>query len=93
MTTRRPHRLRAPHDHLDPHAARRRVAECLAGRMPAEALPTRDRARLVGQLVLGGWTDVEIAARLQQSTYTTARIRAGLALAPNTAHRRRRTAG
>lgn len=57
--------------------------EALAGREPAEALPTHVRHRLVAQLHGAGWTDVEIAAHTRMTTYTTARIRAGLGLLPN----------
>lgn len=54
-----------------------------AGREPAEALTTSDRARLVAELVNRGWTDRRIAEHTRQSTYTTARIRDRLGLTAN----------
>lgn len=62
---------------------RRHYRAAFAGDMPAEALPTHVRHHLVAQLHRGGRTDVEIAARTRMTTYTTARIRAGLGLLPN----------
>lgn len=56
---------------------------CVAGTVPAEALPTRLRERLVDELVRHGWTDIEIAAHTRMTTYTTARIRDALGLEPN----------
>ena len=61
----------------------RQLAAALAGREPAEALPPRERRQLVRQLVADGMTDVELAAHTGWSTYTVARLRRGLGLAPN----------
>jgi len=52
----------------------RRYALARAGDLPAEALPTRERERLVADLAALGWTDAEIAEHTHQTTYTTARI-------------------
>lgn len=57
-------------------------AACV-GEMPAEALSTRDREDLVWQLHELGWSDVEIATHTHMTTFTTARIRARLGLAPH----------
>lgn len=65
------------------HRYRLLFEACLAGREPAESLPTELRTRLVGQLVAQGWTDAEIAALTRMSTYTTARIRSRDGLTPN----------
>jgi hypothetical protein len=64
-------------------AWRQHYREALTGRLPAEALPTHARHRLVAHLHAAGYSDVEIAAHTRMTTYTTARIRAGLGLAPN----------
>lgn len=48
---------------------------CLAGREPAESLPTVERARLVAELHDAGWTDQQIADHTRMTLYTTARIR------------------
>jgi hypothetical protein len=69
----------------------RLVARVLAGLDPAEVLPTEQRTQLVGGLVRAGLTDTEIAERLLMTTYTAARIRAALHLAPVEHHWR--TAG
>ncbi len=53
---------------------------CLAGRLPAEALPSAEREELVARLWQQGWSDVEIAAHTFMSTYTTTRIRTRLEL-------------
>lgn len=53
------------------------------GEIPAEALPTPLRWRLVSELHADGWTDTDIAAWTRMTTYTTARIRDGMGLAPN----------
>ena len=55
-------------------------ARARAGREPAEALTTDDRARLVAELAARGWDDTRIAAHTRQTTYTTARIRDRLGL-------------
>lgn len=60
------------------------LAACRQGREPAEALPTYARDWLVHDLIGEGWTDAEIAAWTRMTTYTTARIRERLGLAPNT---------
>lgn len=57
--------------------------DCCAGVEPAEALHTRDREDLVAGLVERGWTDQQIATHTRMTTYTTARIRERLGLAPN----------
>lgn len=54
----------------------------MAGELPAEALDQRDRERLVYDLWAAKWSDVEIATHTRMSTYTTARIRRDLGLAP-----------
>lgn len=64
-----------------PMARARLRAACLAGDLPAEALHTEDRERLVRQLWRAGWTDVEVAVYTRLTTYTAARIRARLGLA------------
>ena len=64
------------------HRFRLLFEACLAGREPAESLPTELRTRLVAQLVAQGWTDAEIAALTRMSTYTTARIRERVGLPP-----------
>lgn len=53
------------------------------GNEPAEALTTRDRQRLVTELHTLQWADHEIAAHTRMTTYTTARIRGSLGLAPH----------
>lgn len=65
---------------MTPGTRHRLYRRCRAGHAPAEALPTRDRARLVRELWAAGMTDVEIATHTRMSTYTTARIRARLEL-------------
>lgn len=65
----------------------KRYTRALAGELPAEALPTGERERLVGELHALGWSDDEIADHTRQTTYTTARIRARLGLR---AHRARK---
>jgi hypothetical protein len=59
---------------------------CLAGRLPAEVLPTVERERLVETLWARAWTDAEIASHTFMTTYTTARIRERLKLPPNGDH-------
>jgi uncharacterized protein YerC len=49
----------------------------------AEALAPHNRYRLVLKLWRDGHTDVEIAQLTAMTTYTAARIRAALGLAPN----------
>lgn len=53
------------------------------GELPAEALPTRLRWRLVAELHAAGWSDSEIAEWTLESSYTVARIREGMGLKPN----------
>lgn len=60
------------------------LADCWAGRMPAEALERTWRDQLVFELVAAGWTDLQIAVHTRMSTYTTVRIRERLGLATNT---------
>lgn len=57
------------------------VADCWAGKEPAELLGPRERELLLFELWLKGWTDVEIAVYMKQSLYTTCRIRTRLELA------------
>lgn len=57
--------------------------QCLLGKLPAEVLTTEDREHLVHTLWKRGWTDAEIASHTFMTTYTTARIRARLELAPH----------
>ncbi|OLT46478.1 hypothetical protein BJF85_16675 [Saccharomonospora sp. CUA-673] len=52
----------------------RRYALARSGDLPAEALTTRERERLVADLAALGWTVPEIAEHTHQTTYTTARI-------------------
>lgn len=66
---------------MDPWRHHYRAA--LAGDLPAEALPTHVRARLVADLHRHGWSDLQIADHTRQTLYTTARIRYRLGLAPN----------
>ena len=61
-------------------------ARARAGREPAEALTTDDRARLIVELAGRGWTDVQIATHTRQTTYTTARIRERVAVACREQH-------
>jgi hypothetical protein len=56
---------------------------CLAGRLPAEELPTYLRARLVARLHSQGWTDLEVAVHTRMTLYTTVRIRERLGLSSN----------
>ena len=70
-------------DHRRPDQPRL-YSRALAGRVPAEALTTRDRHLLVATLHRLGWTDTRIAAHTRMTTYTTTRIRAQLGLHPNT---------
>lgn len=56
---------------------------CLAGREPAESLPTAERSALVAELHGLRWTDQEIADHTRMTLYTTARIRARLGLSPS----------
>lgn len=55
----------------------------MTDRLVAEALPRTERLRLVAQLHQQGCADQQIGEALAYSTYTAARIRAGLGLAPN----------
>lgn len=58
----------------------RRYERALAGDIPADELPTSERAQLVAELHILGWTDADTAAHTRMTTYTTARIRARLGL-------------
>jgi hypothetical protein len=62
---------------------REQLRQAKAGLVPAEALPTHLRWRLVADLVRDGWTDVAIAEHTAMTTYTTCRIREGMQLPPN----------
>lgn len=66
-----------------PQPHRELYQACLAGREPAESLPTRQRELLVAELCTTGWTDRQIASHTRMTLYTTARIRARLGLSPN----------
>lgn len=57
--------------------------ECLLGKLPAEMLTTEDREHVVHILWKRGWADAEIASHTFMSTYTAARIRSRLLLAPH----------
>jgi hypothetical protein len=48
--------------------------DCCAGRMPAEALPTREREDLIVTLFGRGWTLCEVATHTRTTEYTVARI-------------------
>lgn len=52
-------------------------------RLVAEALPRMQRLRLVSRLHEHGLTDAQVAELTAYSTYTAARIRSSLGLAPN----------
>ncbi len=85
VVSRAPVALRRRHE-LPDHPLQYRAA--LDGREPAEALTTRDRARLVAELTAAGWSVPDIAEHTRQTTYTTARIRdrlvaAGVTTPPN----------
>lgn len=56
---------------------------CLAGRAPAEELPTYLRERLLARLHGDGWTDLDIAVHTRMTLYTTVRIRERLGLSAN----------
>jgi hypothetical protein len=53
-------------------------ASAARGHLPAEALPTRLRWRLVAALHRMGWTDVEVAEWTRMTPYTAGRIREGM---------------
>lgn len=55
----------------------------MTGRLVAEALPRVQRLRLITRLHEHGLTDDQIADVTAYSTYTAARIRSSLGLAPN----------
>lgn len=55
----------------------------MTSRLVAEALPREKRLRLFAYLHSTGLTDAEIGEVLTYSTYTAARIRKSLGLAPN----------
>lgn len=78
MTEKRP--ARAPPERKGDERTFRLAME---GEIPAEALPTHLRWRLVATLHRAGLTDVEIASVTCMTTYTTARIRTGMGLKPN----------
>lgn len=79
-------RLRtAPPSRPDPRALSRDrlMTACWRGEMPAEALETADRERLIAWLWEEGWSDVQIATHTKCSTYTVARIRDRIGLPAN----------
>lgn len=47
---------------------------CCDGREPAESLDWRDREDLVADLIVEGWSTVEIATLTRMTCYTTDRI-------------------
>lgn len=72
--------------HTAPLTVEQLRAACWRGDEPAELLNLLDPGgldHLVCDLWSQGWTDVEIATHTRMSTYTTARIRARLELAPH----------
>jgi hypothetical protein len=73
--------------HYPPIVDRHLYAGCLSGQLPAEALSTADRDRLVRLLHRRGWTDTQIAVHTSMTTYTTVRIRSRLGLSPNDAQK------
>jgi hypothetical protein len=75
-----PRRLRAPPERRTGHRAYRLALE---GRLPAEALSTTLRWRLVAELHRAGLSDVQIAEWTLLSTYTAGRIRSSMGLKPN----------
>lgn len=79
-----------PADHEQPtqlpfarRGERELYRQAKSGLLPAEALPTHLRWRLVTDLHHDGWTDVEIAEWTAMSTYTTCRIREAMGLSIN----------
>ncbi|RZQ59820.1 hypothetical protein [Amycolatopsis suaedae] len=76
------------HDDIRPdvRATARRLLYDLArrGELPAEALDTKDRSRLFAELWERGWTDAEIGVHTKTTTFTVARVRERLGLAPRT---------
>ncbi|PWK81681.1 hypothetical protein C8D88_11692 [Lentzea atacamensis] len=56
------------------------LAACWAGREPAERLTRGERDLLFFDLWRRGWSDLEIAVHMKESTYTTCRIRERLGL-------------
>lgn len=72
--------------HTSPIVVEQLRAACWRGDEPAEALAPVDPGaveHLVYDLWVQGWTDVEIATHTRMTSYTTARIRARLGLAPH----------
>jgi hypothetical protein len=78
-----------PRPDTAPQQRRRVRRACWEGREPAETLSPRDRDELVYDLWCAGWSDTEIAAHTRLSTYTAARIRRRLGLAPQPRSERR----
>jgi hypothetical protein len=68
-----------PARHADAEAARR----CLRGQLLAEELSTTARELVVAMAHARQWSDVTTASRTGMTTYTAARIRARLRLAPH----------
>lgn len=66
-----------------------RYQRALAGELPAEALTTVERERLVTVLWDAGWSDTDIADWTRMTEYTTARIRTRLGLRPRHAWERK----
>jgi hypothetical protein len=60
-----------------------RYTLALEGELPAEALSTADRGRLVRTLWRQGWTDRQVAEHSRMTDYTAARIRVRWGLAQN----------
>ena len=81
------HGLRAPEPPPTRLPSSRRFwGMCWRGELPAEALAVVD-PKLADQLIFDlwrlGWTDTELADHTKHTTYTIARIRTRLGLAPN----------
>ncbi|WP_409186450.1 hypothetical protein F9C11_20365 [Amycolatopsis sp. VS8301801F10] len=72
---------------VEPITYTRVLSACWRGDLPAEQLSPVDRETLIYDLWFAGWTDVEIATHTSLTTYTTARIRDRLGLAPRPARK------
>lgn len=75
-----PYRLKVPPGGRTGHRAYRLALE---GRIPAEALETRLRWRLVAELHRAGLNDVQVGEWTLLSAYTAGRIRSSMGLKPN----------
>lgn len=61
-----------------PVTERRLLADCRAGRLPAEALSSKARADLFREFWAAGWTNQQIAEHTRTSGYTVDRIHTAL---------------